>query len=180
MSNTIPDGFEPQSTTSNYLRLTPGKHRIRILSGAIAGWIYWEDTPDGGRKPTRLPLEENPPVEHAETLKKFLAFPIWNYEVGHVQIWEITQATIQRELKAYEKDVDWGNLVDYDLEIERTGNDKNNTKYRVSPKPKAVLDKEIEDKIALPNMDALYEGKDPWANEDITDKDLKESGLLDK
>ena len=180
MANTIPQGFEPQSTSSNYLRLMPGKHRIRILSGAIAGWVFWEDTPDGGRKPTRLPLEDSPPVEHAETLKKFLAFPIWNYELGRVQIWEVTQATIQRELKAYEKDVDWGDLQSYDLEIERTGNDKNTTRYRVSPKPKAPLDKDIEEQISLPNLDALYRGADPFATEDISDEDLKESGLLDK
>lgn len=163
MSNTIPDGFEPQAASSNYLRLTPGKHRIRILSGAIAGWVYWEDTPEGGRRPTRLPLKDNPPVEHAETVKKFLAFPVWNYEVGKVQIWEITQATIQRELKAYEKDPDWGNLQEYDLEITREGQDRNSTKYRVSPKPKSDLPKEVEKDIVLPNMDALYDGLDPFS-----------------
>lgn len=173
LSNTIPSGFEPQSSTSNYLRLVPGKHRIRILSGAIAGWVFWEDTPDGGRKPTRLPLEQNPPVEQAETVKKFLAFPIWNYEFSHVQIWEVTQSTIQRELKAYEKDADWGNLQDYDLEIERTGNDKNNTKYRVSPKPKSALSEEIEGQIKLPNMDALYESKDPFANEEVSTEEME-------
>ena len=171
--NTIPDKFEPQSAQSNYLRLIPGSHRIRILSSAIAGWVFWEDTPDGGRKPTRLPLEENPPVEQAETVKKFLAFPVWNYEFSRVQIWEVTQATIQRELKAYEKDSEWGNLMDYDLSIERTGNDKNNTKYRVSPKPKSELSEEIVKQIVLPNMDALYEGKDPFANEEVSTEEME-------
>ena len=173
ITSTIPDSFEPQSAQSNYLRLTPGKHRIRILSGAIAGWVFWEDTPEGGRRPTRLPLDQNPPVEQAETIKKFLAFPVWNYELGRVQVWEVTQATIQRELKAYEKDADWGNLQEYDLEITREGNDKNTTKYRVSPKPKNPLGKDLEEQIELPRMDALYKGADPFATEDVSEEEVE-------
>lgn len=165
--STIPSDFEPQANSSNYLRLTPGKHRIRILSGATAGYVWWIDTPDGGRKPERIPLTKNPPIEYAETLKKFLAFPVYNYEIGGVQIWEVSQSSIQRELKSLERDTDWGDLQTYDLEIERTGQDKLSTKYRVTPKPKALLSKEIEEAIKLPNLDALYEGKDPFTSEDV-------------
>jgi hypothetical protein len=177
--STIPDSFEPKSANSNYLRLTPGQHRIRILSDAIAGWEYWEDTPEGGRKPIRLRLEENPPVEHAEEIKKFLAFVIWNYEIEKIQVMEITQASIQRELKAYEKDKEWGDLKTFDLTIERTGNDKNTTKYRVSPKPHSELGKEIEKAVkeGLPVLEALFKGENPFefnndATESLSDKEL--------
>lgn len=176
INSTIPSDFEPNSGTSNYLRLLQGKHRIRILSGAVAGYVWWTDSEDGGRKPHRIPMDGKPPVEFAESLRRFIAFPIWNYELNRVQIWEITQNSIQKELKAYEADKDWGSLLEYDLEIERTGNDKLNTRYRVSPKPKAPLDKDIESKIeGLPVMDALYDGSDPFtAAVDENGKYIKE------
>lgn len=162
--STIPSDFEPQSISSNYLRLTPGKHRIRVLSGALAGYSWWEDTPEGGSRPKRIPMDGRPPVEYAESVKKFLAFPIYNYEVKKVQVWEITQTSIQKELKALEADSDWQNLIDFDLEIERTGQDKNTTRYRITPKPKTEMSEEVQKAAegGLPVLDALYKGADPF------------------
>ena len=165
---TIPSDFEPNSNQSNYLKLIPGKHRIRVLSGAIAGYVWWEDTPEGGRKPNRIPMDGRPPVEYAEETRKFLAFPIYNYDLEKIQVWEVTQASIQKELKALEADKDWGNLGDFDLEIERTGNDKNTTRYRVTPKPKSSLSDKIQKKLedGLPNLDVLYQGLDPFSSKE--------------
>ena len=113
-----------------------------------------------------MALDGHPPVEFADSVRKFLAFPIWNYAEEKVQIMELAQSSLQKELKAYEKDTDWGDLTTYDLEIERTGNDKMSTRYRVSPKPKAPLAKEIDKAIeALPNLDMLYSGEDPFSND---------------
>lgn len=175
--STIPSDFEPQSLASNFLKLTPGKHRIRVLSGAVAGYEWWEDTPEGGRKPKRIPLDGRPPVEYAETVRKFLAFPIYNYELSKIQVMEITQASIQKELKALEKDPDWANLVDFDLEIERTGNDKNTTRYRITPKPKSEMSKEVQKaaEAGLPVLDALFKGQDPFSyNPDAEEVDVDE------
>ena len=162
--STIPENFDPQSGKSNYTRLTPGKHRLRVLGAAISGWEWWEDTPEGGRKPTRLREEENPPVAHAEDIKKFLAMPVWNYDQEKIQILEVTQSTIQRELKALDKDKDWGDLTEYDIEIERTGNDKNTTKYRITPKPKSKLEASTQKavELGLPVLEALFDGADPF------------------
>jgi predicted secreted protein len=52
----IPTDFEPSAGSSNYLKLTAGKHRIRILSDAIAGYSWWIETPEGGKKPQRIRL----------------------------------------------------------------------------------------------------------------------------
>ena len=175
--STIPDDFEPQSGVSNFLKLTPGKHRIRILSGAVAGYEWWEDTPEGGRKPKRIALDGNPPVEYAESVRKFLAFPIYNYELSKIQVMEITQASIQKELKALEKDPDWANLIDFDLEIERTGNDKNTTRYRITPKPKSEMSKEVQKaaEAGLPVLDALFKGQDPFSyNPNAEEVDVEE------
>ena len=163
--STIPDDFEPISGASNYLKLTQGKHRVRILSEAIAGYSWWIDTPEGGRKPQRIKMDGRPPVEYAESVKKFLAFVVYNYELSKIQVWEVNQTSIQTELKALEKDSDWENLMDFDIEIERTGTDKNTTRYRVTPKPKSDLPAEVIDLVAskaLPDLQALYEGADPF------------------
>jgi len=169
----IPDNFEPQASKSNYVRITPGKHRLRVLDSAISGYVFWENTPDGGRKPTRVRDGEPVPMDHAEDVKKFLALPVWNYTEQKVQIWEITQASIQKELKAYDKDKDWGSLLEYDIEVERVGTDKMSTKYRTSPKPKAPLEADVvEATKTLPNMELLFDGGDPFASEGLSDKQL--------
>ncbi len=180
---TIANDFTPKEGKSNYFKMTPGDHRIRVLGNSISGWLYWTETPDGGRKPVRLTADENPPVEFAETVKKFLTFPIWNYETEQVQVWEITQSSIQKTLQSLDNDEDWGALTEYDLAIGRTGTDMNNTKYTVTPKPKSALPKkaqELVDAKALPVLDALFKGGDPFkfnpnapdGSEDVSDEEL--------
>lgn len=169
----IPTDFEPQSAKSNYTRLTPGTHRLRILSKAISGWEYWDDTPEGGRKPVRFKLDGNPPVAHAEDIRKFIAMPVWNYDLEKVQVWEVTQSSIQQELKSLDRDKDWGSLEGYDIEIERTGNDKNTTRYRLTPKPKSTFNEDITKAVieGLPYLEALYVGADPFST---TEENIKE------
>jgi len=170
---TIPTDFTPQSANSNYFKATVGDHRVRILSGAITGYSWWTEENDGSKKPHRVPIDQNPPVEFADSVRKFMALPIFNYELSRVQIWEITQSSIQQELIKLEKDPDWGSLIDYDLSVSRTGNDKLNTKYRVSPKPKTEMSKEVQSAAEkLPDLGALFEGKDPFATQDVDEKDL--------
>ena len=165
---TIDADFSPMSAKSNYFKAIPGEHRLRVLGQSISGWLYWLDTPDGGRKPVRLTADQSPLVEYADTTKKFLAFPIWNYSEEKVQIWEITQSSIQSRLKSLDADKEWGALTGYDLGLERTGTDKNNTKYQVTPKPKSDLSEEIKKAVkeGLPIMEALFEGGDPFVKEE--------------
>lgn len=153
------------------MRLTPGNHKIRILAGAIAGYVWWEDTPEGGRKPGRIPLDGRPPVAFADSVKRFLAFPIWNYELKRIQIWEISQTSIQKELKALEVDPDWGNLTEYDLQITREGQELQ-TRYRLSPKPKTEPDKDIQEITVLPDLNQLFKGGDPFNSEFVEEKTL--------
>lgn len=177
--STIPEDFEV-NTKSNYLRLTPGKHRIRILSDALVGYEWWEDTPEGGRKPMRIPMDGRPPVEYAESVKRFLAFSVFNQDLNCIQIWEVTQTSIQKELKALESDKDWGSLKDYDLEVERTGTEKNTTKYRVTPKPKAELSKEAQKivKDGLPVLEALFKGENPFEYNPLAEEENEQAPLF--
>ena len=114
----------------------------------------------------RVQENETVPVDGGQDAKKFLAFPVLNYTTGNVQVWEVTQKSIKRELMALEADPDWGNLCDFDIEVERTGNDLQTTKYRVSPKPKQPLNEEIQASIVtngLPELRALYLSEDPFS-----------------
>lgn len=161
----IPKSFIDQDSKSNYTRLTAGKHRLRILGDAITGWLWWTDTADGGRKPNRVLENETVPVSTGEQAAKFLAFPVFNYTTGNIQILEVTQKTLKRPLLALEADPDWGDLKEYDIEIERTGTDKNNTKYFINPKPKQPLKEELQESIlknGLPEIRALYFSEDPF------------------
>lgn len=178
----IPTKFEAQSGTSNYTKLTPGKHRLRVLGDAISGWEWWSDTPEGGRTPKRIREDENPPVALADQVKKFLAFPVWNYALGRVQVLEVAQPSIQRELIALEKDKDWGDLQTYDIEIDRTGVDKMTTRYRVTPKPVKELPLEVVAAVeaGLPVLEALFESQDPFnynSNAPKGNEEVKESDL---
>lgn len=163
--STIDDKFEPQAGSSNYLKFTTGKHRFRILAPSISGYSWWETQPDGGEKPRRIPLTGRPPVEYAEKIRKFLAFPVWNYASKRIQVLELTIAGLQREMKELDKDPDWGDLTDYDLEVNRTGTTRNDTRYSLTPKPKTELSSEILKAIqknGLPVLEALYKGGDPF------------------
>jgi len=183
LNTTIADDFEVLSSKSNYFKMVPGEHRIRVLSNSISGWLWWVEEGDGTRKPQRITLDQNPPVEFADSVKKFLTFVVWNYDVERIQVWEVTQASIQKELKRLDHDTDWGALTGYDLKITRVGTDMNSTRYAVTPKPKSELGKEIEKatKDGLPVLEALYKGEDPFkfnpnaveeVDQEKVDKDL--------
>ncbi len=179
----INEDFTVQQPKSNYTKLPVGKHHLRILGLSVSGYETWEDTAEGGRRPTRYRISDGVPVENADEVKKFLAWPVWNYDQRQIQIFEITQVTIQRELIALERNKKWGDLQDFDIEIERTGNDKNTTKYAVRPEPKTELEDETVQAVAergLPVLDALFEGADPFNyNGNAPALSKKESAELD-
>jgi hypothetical protein len=100
--------------------------------------------------------------------------PVWNYKLGVVQILEITQKGIQATLKGLVKNEDWGSPTGYDITIVREGETMQDTKYEVIPSPPRELSKDIKDEFESMhiNLDALYEGLDPFKEEQLTDKDI--------
>jgi hypothetical protein len=168
MSDFLPDKYEVPSTTDKYMKFVQGENRFRILSSPIIGWELWKDTPEGGRKPYRTPMEK--PFTTADTMdpeeiKHFWAMVVWNYKAEKVQILEITQKGIQKYLRALTKDKDWGNPVQtYDLVISKKG-EKLETEYEVLPKPATAMDPGIVQlyKDMAIDLTALYRGEDPFA-----------------
>ena len=163
----IPENFSTD-TVGMYLRLTPGTHKIRVLGGAIDGQVYWTEDEDGNKKPIRKRMGENIPVgdlTEGSTVKKFLAMPVWNYQTNSVQVWEVTQKSIQTALKRYDSDPDWGDLTGYDLKVTREG-EGFDTEYSVTALPAKPAGKEVVAGFELcpVNLEALFEGGDPFAN----------------
>ena len=87
------------------------------------------------------------------------------------QILEITQKTVQKAIRSLASDVDWGNPEDYDIVVERSGEDLR-TEYTVNPKPVKKLDKTVLTAFNdfTCNLSALYDGGDPFAAEEVEDE----------
>jgi hypothetical protein len=164
-----PDYKIPESQ-SRYLKLQKGDTRIRILSHAVVGFSGWtpENKPLRWRTEqdvdrTKLKLEKNgqPKVGH------FWAFPVFNYDTKTVQVFEITQKTIQKAIKKYVDDVDYGAPWGYDIIITKDG-DGLETEYTVIAKPPKPMEHLIQDgwEMVKPTFDAnrLFDNGDPFGD----------------
>jgi len=160
----FPDDGYKIPVTSNYLNKIPeGETTFRVLSPAIVGYEYFSND----NKPVRskLMFEEIPADMKSDSrINHFWAFVIWNYGAERVQIYEITQKTIQTSIKALIDNEKWGSPFGYDITITRKGTTMNDTEYTVMPNPHTKIDskiKEIVDKTNI-NLEALYIGDDPF------------------
>jgi stage V sporulation protein SpoVS len=171
MNEFLPDTYEVPQKSGNYMKLRDGENRFRILTSPILGYEWWEQDGDN-RKPVRVRMDEKIVMTaESEKAKHFWAMAVYNYNEEAIQILEITQATIQKAIKALAKDKDWGTPLGYDLVVTRSGKELN-TEYTVQPKPAKELDKTVADKFKATNirLEALYEGEDPFASEvDVND-----------
>lgn len=178
MNDFLPTDYEVPVKPGKYMKFQDGENRFRVLATPIMGWEWWVHS-DGsivqrgekrlkGDKPVRCRMNEFTEESATETAKHFWAMKVWNYEDKRVQILEVTQSTIQKLIKAYAQDEDWGSPLGYDLVITKIGEGLE-TEYTVKAKPAKPLDKEIKEQSDLVkvNLNALYEGKEPF--EDIDD-----------
>lgn len=168
--NFLPDDYDVPQSGGNYMKFRDGENRFRVLSSPIIGWLAWRDE-GGQRKPIRRRMDQvfSTTEFDPSDIKHFWAMPVYNYAEKKIQILEITQKGIQKKLRAYAKDEDWGSPINYDLVVTRSGQDLQ-TEYEVIAKPAKKLDEGIERlyQDMNINLEALYEGKDPFA---LTDQD---------
>ena len=169
----LPSDYK-EPDTGKYMKLQQGENTFRVLSEAITGMEYWKEIKDG-RRPIRL--HPNQPVPMADLEldeegnpkmpKHFWAFVVYNRNSETVQILEITQSTIRRAMMSLYNNKKWGEPKDSDIRITRSG-EGFDTEYTVMPEPKEGLDEGILViyKDMGINLEALYDGKDPFAGED--------------
>lgn len=159
------------SGSGNYVgKLENGTSKFRIISMVILGWLEWIE--DGEKKkPVRSKIDEQPETTDDENPpKKFMAMVVIDRKDGQAKIWEITQQGIIKKIKALTADKDWGKPFSYDIAVTKAGEGLK-TKYEVNPCPKKPLEKQLQiDAAEKPcNLDALYDGLDPWKEENHTD-----------
>ena len=171
----------PERGSGNYMSFMDGENRIRIVTDAATGWIYWVKGDGDKNKPVRVKeMPEEVPAEAIEDkygnfVKEFYVFGVWNYQEKKVQILEVTQISIQERIYDLHSDEDWGDPKQYDIKINRIKKGER-VEYSVSPVPHKDLSMEIADAVAEKpiNLQALYSGKDPF---EITDEDVDTDNL---
>jgi len=134
--------------------LTPSKIasgssiRFALLSDEpVEGYELWADGPDGKAKSFRFAQEPTPAQIDAklgeytrrlnregtamEPLKFFIALPVYNYESERVEIMQLNQKSLIRELDRISQSDDW-NVVECDFTMSKTGAGLG-TEYKLLP-----------------------------------------------
>jgi hypothetical protein len=179
MNGFLPEGYNVPEVDGGYMKLKEGENQFRIMSPAILGWELWIN-----KKPKRYKEDQDVPLEDQESAdvdentgeprmaKHFMAFAVWNRNAQpkpKLQILELTQKGIKKAINALNRSKSWGNPTGtdgYDILVNKEGEGLN-TEYTVNPAPKEKLSKDIIEtfKKMYLNLDALYEGNDPFKND---------------
>lgn len=182
--NFLPHGEEkPKQPGGDYLnKFDEGDTKVRVLSNAITGWVYWvkgegdKNTPVRVKEaPESVPPEAQPnKFNKNKFIDEFWAFVVWNYKEAKIQIMDITQVTIREPIFDLYSSDDWGDPKGYDLTItKKVENDF--TKYFVKPSPPSETLPEIRTAFtARPvYLEALFEGKDPFSDEVVDTSNIQ-------
>lgn len=153
---------------SGYMKFKNGANRFRILSSAIVGWEYWNTSNKPVRQKEEFDLmpediKLNPDGTYSQ-IKHFWVFIVWNYDLKMVQILEITQSSIQSQLKI-KIDNREGKATENDFVVTRSGQGFD-TEYDVdvleaSPVPPDAV---MALKAKNINLEALFSGGDPFSS----------------
>jgi len=181
MTTFLDPNYKVPAGSQKYFKFQQGENNFRVMSSAIVGYEYWTED----KKPVRLremwkkkPADIKVEANGSYRTNHFWAFVIWNYEANAIQIMQITQKTIQRAIKSLVDNKKWGDPKNYDLTITKTGEGLE-TEYSVMPNPGSEVQKEIQDEFeAKPvNLEALFDGGDPFNTEEINESDLANINL---
>lgn len=179
LNNSLPIGYENLKTEKNYIKiskLSDGEHKFRIVSRPIAGWIDWLDKKPFRYRPSEKPKDSFDPTKK---VKFFWTLYVWDYQQEDLYIMEITQIGIIRALENYALNEDWGDLTTFDFKIKKEGSGMD-TEYTVIPVPHKPLSDKISKELSSKKvrLEALYEGKDPWSDLDLSSELFGNSGEL--
>ncbi len=128
-----------------------GSVRFALLTDEpLEGWECWGQA-NGTNKPFRWDFEptyEDVVAEMGEfepregrggpgtaDLKFFVALPVYVYDAGKVQVLQITQKSILKEIDAISQLEDYSNLLEWDFTISKKGSGLT-TEYAVRPVPR--------------------------------------------
>jgi len=156
----LPIDYKSPSLNNNYMKFVDGENKIRILTSPIFGWEDWENN-----RPIRYKFEDKPlkSVDPKKPARHFWAFVVFNYLTEEIQILQIVQATLRKQIQTLCEDGDWGAPFFYDIKIIKKGEGVA-TEYMINPLPhKPTADyiiSQFEEKPCY--LEALYDSADPF------------------
>ena len=184
MSNPFDKNYKVPQRPSNYMRWQDGANKFRIINAkeSIAGYEAWDkrgDKPvvkrwtlDGETEGTSNMLIadsfaiEGDPNGKTERARIFWSLVVWNYQTENIEVLNITQYSIRKELTALSKNEDWGVIDTFNITVnrEKTGNKNTDVEYTVNPSPHTGISKEIIEayKEKQVNLQALFTNDDPF------------------
>ena len=178
----------PSNVSGGYLQVSKladgGSVRFALLSPEpLEGYEAWGVSSDGQQKPFRLltqPTPEDVTKDLGEfepregrggpgttDVKEFMAVPIYNYEVGAVQVFSLTQKSIMREFDQISQMDEYDDILAWDFIISRKGLELL-TRYALRPVPRKKGSQEhidaawIEAKEAGFDISRLLTGGNPF------------------
>ena len=95
-----------------------------------------------------------------------MASKVYNHNTKSIQIWQFTQMTILKPLKAYSENSKYGDPTGYDIEIKKEGEGKM-TRYNLVANPPEKLSKDVADmdKAIQVELEMLFINGDPFLKE---------------
>lgn len=166
----LPEGYSTPDAGGNYMKFEQGDNEFRVLSKPLIGWEYWnlEGKPvriEGAQKPNVDPALIREDQQKNKHVKHFWIVVVYNYKIKAIQILEITQNKIQKDLESFILNPKWGSLTTYDVNVKKSG-EKLQTKYQVIPTPHSVVSEDVKkaymEKHPI-NLKALLTNGDPFA-----------------
>lgn len=157
----MPENYQkPSTSTWGYFKPAKGENRLRIVTKPIVGYVDWDYS---GEKPQPVRTRELNTALNPERNKPKHFWAMWVLHNGEVKVWEVTQSSIQDWILSLSKDEDWGNPMEYDIVVTRTG-ESMETKYTVVPKPKRDITEEEHEVLASStlNLEALFDWGNPF------------------
>lgn len=145
-----------------------GERRLRFCGEGITGFEAWNTDNKPVRwenKPAELPANIKPDFNGKIAAKRFVAGVVYDYTDNDFKILEITQRTLLADLDKYIKDSDYGDPLNYDIKLNKTGDGKD-TNYTLVAAPPKPLNPDIEEAFEKLNCNlrALFDGEDPWSD----------------
>lgn len=146
--------------TKKYMKLEEGENSFRVVSKPVQGYVDWKD-----KKPYRYRVGSQPKESFNPEMpmKGFLAFYVWDYAKEDLFILEITQKGIINSIASWLATATHSDITSFDIKVMKSGTG-NLTKYmavKTSPKKMASHIEEAAKDTPV-NLEALFEGLDPW------------------
>lgn len=159
MNDFLPKDYTPPTSSTGYMKFQKGENKFRFISSPITGWVYFTEE-DGKKSVHRIKPNGKAPDTRLNA-KHFWAAIVYDYQSESLRILEIVQKTIQNSILDFNANKSWGNPKEYDICVTRKG-DGMDTEYTVMPEPKTPANEELYMDALKINLEALYEGGDPF------------------